>query len=704
MGRQPQTYDFNDLSGGVDYKSTPQKVADTDSSYSSNCDYTIDGCAASRLGSSFLSTVGLIPTPIAGNPEGLKTFIYQNADASITTQFTAAGTAIYDSFTTPTASVTGLDPSFPVPDFAMVSNQFDDYAIYGNGINTNLKYNGTWTNLSIVAPVVAPTLANSGAGTLPAGDYTYYVVFGRQTGGDIEQVSDNGPESTITIPINREITLSNIEVSTDPQVTCRIIYRKSPTSIGVYYRLTVINDNTTTSYVDNTAADGNIAEEITNTILPLTKIFEYYEDRFTSVDASDPKILRFSPNGKPWSYLATLSWVCDAEITCLVEFYNCLVIGTKNGAWVLKGSRSSDGSTILNSPKKFSSTIGIFNNDCAVGDKILYILGTDFKIYPIYPTDFDNELLRLRDPLSTKVDSILGQISLANKNKCRMAFYPAGDRTFVYVALPINSSSNSWVLTYNETQSLSRQEPVWAPWPYMNCATLATHVINNLPTLVTVDSYGFIWKRNDPTMYGDGAEENGIVTSATLNTLTDTTATWTPNIFRGTPFTMLTGGAKNQQNYVLSNSGDTIVLRDNWNVIPQAGDEYTGGGYDSTHFTNWKSITGNYNSIKQGFDFFCNLNAMGEYTVDIILQMQSERDQEEIIIPISLSSAGATWGNSIWAQFVWGGIQVFNQRERFFARFQRIRLGISSKKAGHPFQCNAVSFTVQDLGYLSGFS
>lgn len=701
MGKSLQTYNYEDLSGGVDYKSTPQKVAEQDSSYSTNCDYTTDGAVMSRYGSSFISTVGLVPTPIAGGPAGLKTFIYRNADGTIVKQFVAAGTDIYENFVTPVSVVSGLSAQLPVPDFQMVSNQFNDYAVWGNGIDTNLKFDGlTWTNLSIVAPITAPTLTNSAVGTLPAGDYTYYIVFGRQTGTDIEQVSDNGPTSTLTIPINRQITLSNIEVSTDPQVTCRIIYRKSPTSLGFYYQHAIINDNTTTSFVDNVAANGTILETITNFPTPKTKIFEYYFDSFVCVDADNPKLLKFSPNGAPWYYTAFLDWVSDSEITCLVKFYNNLVIGTRNGMWVLQGPRSNDGTTVANSPQKFSLSIGILNNDCAVGDNTLYVLGTDLKIYPIYPTDFGNELLRLRTPLSTKIDKLLGQISLANKAKCRMVFAPLGDRTFVYAAIPLTSNDNNYILTYNETQSLSRGEPVWAPWPDINMATLAMHNIDDENTLVGVDSYGFIWKLIDSTMYGDGAEENGFVTSATINTLTDSTANWTVNQFRGCPVSLIDTGAQNQQNYVDSNTVDTLTLRSNWNVIPEVDTVYTIGGFDSTHFTNWKSVTGNYNTIKQAFDFFVNLNALGEYDIDIIFEFQDGKNQESYTIPVSLSSSGATWGNSYWAQFVWGGVQVFNDRDYFNGRFQRVRIGISSKLAGHPFQCNAISLTVQDLGYL----
>lgn len=706
MGRELLSYDYQDLSGGVDYKSTPQKVAEPDSSYSSNCDYTVDGAAATRLGSSFLSVVGDIPTPILGGPAGLKTAIYQNADASIVTQVTAAGTDIWHSFITPVSAVSGLSGSFPVPDFEMASNQFDDYLIWGNGVDANLKYNGTWTNLSIVAPATPPTLANGGAGSMPAGEYTYYIVFARETGGTIEEVSDNGPEASITIAINESVDLTAIAVSSDPQVNARVIYRESPTSIGTFYRLTIIHDNTTTIYTDDSATDGSIAESITNILLPPTKIFEYYKERLVSVDAADPKIVHFSPSGKPWTYLPSLNWVSDAAVTCLFKFYNTLIIGTKNGIWVLPNDRSVDGATVSSTPQKFSLTIGILNNECACGDNILYILGTDLKVYPIYPTDFENELLRLRNPLSTKIDSVLGEISSAGLAKCRMTFYPAGDRTFIYMAVPIDSGTNSWILTYNETQSLNREEPVWAPWPLINAATIATHYIDGMPTLVTVDDYGFISKRNDPSIYGDGGEDNGIVSSATPTTLTDDTAAWTVNQWRGCPVSMLDGLAQNQQNYVVSNTIDTLTLRTAWNVTPTAGQEFTIGGYDSTHFTNWKSLTGNYNTIKQGFDFFSNLSAIGSYEVDIILQMQSEKIQEEIIIPVSLAAAGATWGNAIWSQFIWGGATVFNDRERFGfgERFQRIRFGIRSRKAGHPFQCNSVSFTAQDLGYLANFT
>jgi hypothetical protein len=96
----------------------------------------------------------------------------------------------------------------------------------------------------VTAPIAAPTTAVGAAGVLD-GDYlykyTYVNAYGETTGG---------LASTLVSPSDQKVNVSVIAASADPSVTARRLYRT--VDAGVVYKFLVqINDNTTTTYVDN---------------------------------------------------------------------------------------------------------------------------------------------------------------------------------------------------------------------------------------------------------------------------------------------------------------------------------------------------------------------------------------------------------------------------------------------------------------------
>jgi len=101
--------------------------------------------------------------------------------------------------------------------------------------------------LGIDAPATAPTLADSCVAGNPNGVYLYKVSF---VNAD-EFESNMGDSATITV-VNKQIDLTAIPLSDDPQVVARRVYRT--VAGGATYKLLVeIADNHTTSYRDNIA-------------------------------------------------------------------------------------------------------------------------------------------------------------------------------------------------------------------------------------------------------------------------------------------------------------------------------------------------------------------------------------------------------------------------------------------------------------------
>jgi hypothetical protein len=101
----------------------------------------------------------------------------------------------------------------------------------------------------IPAPSVAPTIADGGAGNLDAGDFVPVFTFYNQ--GTAAESNPSPAGATLTQVADRQLAWSNIGVSLSGQVNARRLYRTLPSQPGEYYFVAQINDNFTTTYVDN---------------------------------------------------------------------------------------------------------------------------------------------------------------------------------------------------------------------------------------------------------------------------------------------------------------------------------------------------------------------------------------------------------------------------------------------------------------------
>lgn len=696
MGLPLQTLSYYDLGGGLDLKSSPTKVAEADCTLGLNVDYSVDGAVATRNGSSIVNITTGIPAQISGAPTALAAFDYKRSNGTEVEVF-VAGTTIYHDFSTPVAVVTGLTANL-VPDMEFIVTNNNEYLVFGNGTDTNLKFDGTtWTNLSLPRPI-ASVASDNGAGTLGAGDYKYYVSFAVTVGGVIVQESQLSPVSnTLTLGASRQISIT-VPVCTETLLTgvtaqcnARVIYRISPTSVGVAYRQTTILDNTTTSYSDNTLANGTISADFNNQAAPNSAVFELNDyGQIIYVDASQKTDLYAAVAYEPWNVPVDSLVILDGPINCLKRCFGAVLSGTDKSIWVQDGNSTVD-------PRRISSYFGILNNRCAVGMGTLYIFATNNKFYTVSPTDFSQSEMRISEPYSVMIDPLISQITANSNSKICMEYYTKADVAKVVISCPISTSNNNRLIIYNETQSLIKGKPVWQYWDNINAAMLRQAKIDGEINLYSGDYNGFIWKLDDDTTYGDGSEDNGTVTSAGASTLTDSTATWTINEHVGKITRIIDGIGVDQFRTVVSNTATALTLDTAWTTSLNTTSKYTVGGYDAYHYTNWKSVLGSYDLLKQLWFIWVNANASGDYTISLILQFdfdQSTTNQETL--NITLVADNAVWGSFIWGAAIWGAQAVFQDRFRKYSRFRTVRVGFMNREAGQPFQINGFSMSVQN--------
>lgn len=203
-----------------------------------------------------------------------------------------------------------------------------------NGVNGNLKYDGTnvW-NMGIAAPGSAPTAASGGAGVL-TGAYSYKVTFYNSTLG--HESNPSAASNTFTAASN-QINLTGIPTSADTQVNQRRLYRTT-TGGGVWQFLATISDNTTTTYTDNNAdsALGTAVEATGNGVPPTVAMFAVYKG-FVFMVAKNSSRVWFSRQNAPNAVDSNDFRDLDADdgdvVTGIKRLYDYVVAFKNDSIW-----------------------------------------------------------------------------------------------------------------------------------------------------------------------------------------------------------------------------------------------------------------------------------------------------------------------------------------------------------------------------------
>lgn len=128
--------------------------------------------------------------------------------------------------------------------------------------------------------------------------YGIKLAFGATTGHTLTERWDFTCSALVANPCHQKVSLTSLPTSSDTQVDQRRVYRTTPGG-NDYYLVLIINDNTTTSFVDN-LPDGALGSYMRedNDVPPKGKFFAWWDNRLWIVD-EDENIIYYSRANKP---------------------------------------------------------------------------------------------------------------------------------------------------------------------------------------------------------------------------------------------------------------------------------------------------------------------------------------------------------------------------------------------------------------------
>lgn len=186
------------------------------------------------------------------------------------------------------------------------------------------------------APSSALTAVDGGAGAIAAGTYTYKVTFLYY---DFEESNGGTTSGGVTIAASRQISLSSIPVG-GYGVTARKIYREISTSPGLWRLVATINDNTTTTLIDNNATSTSLIPTDNNTPPNFKYIVQNLDRLWIAGIPGDPSVVQFSAAGLPDVYPIDNFIFCNSQdfITGLALFNDKVIVFNRNSFGQILGT------------------------------------------------------------------------------------------------------------------------------------------------------------------------------------------------------------------------------------------------------------------------------------------------------------------------------------------------------------------------------
>lgn len=469
---------------------------------------------------------------------------------------------------------------------------YDDFCWMVNGVDTMLKYDGTTvTNASIAPPISHPTWAGP-----PSGSGNWYAYLVTYTSADGQESAPFSLATSLTVepanPIDalNSLTINNVPLSPDAQVTGRNIYRSSVQASAAAARVDVYDaqlvgtlaDNTTTNFTD-TIEDTNRGALINldHDPAPLMDKIVVHQNRGFGFHGTT---LYFSILFNLWYWpqgIADQSIDADIftievgaddgyDITNILPYRNELLIFKKNAIYVLSGFDETDFTL---------SKLEVEHHVGCVGKRAAVVSGNwcyFLDVNGIYRTDGQIvDYIGLPEEAFFDPDNpnVTEKVNRAYMDDAVMIEYNRKPNNNIICMLP------SWVTEYNDVALVfDHKLSNWVHDMGYRGQSMTVRRFNNRDYLMRGDDVG--WIAIDDSLEGDGALISSISTGAAsfsnyatgpgsgTDTLEDTTLAMGIDAYVGYILFIKSGTGAGESKTILSNTATEFTVDSDWDDAP----------------------------------------------------------------------------------------------------------------------------------------
>ena len=392
--------------------------------------------------------------------------------------------------------------------------QQENHAFFGNGGVIPYKYNGTdWTRHGVYPPSMTVT-AHTGAAGNPTGAYQYKITY-------INSQSVEGNPSTAlgTFTVtNQKISLVCLPIA--PQswgVSARRIYR-TVTSGSTFLRVATISDNTTTTYLDDTA-DASLGAQVSTDkgVPPLYRAIIYHQRRLFML--ADDGLLWYTDLDEPYTVNTATNFIPIGDASTdypksLGVFANGVVVFGERYPWIvyMEDTTPANWKVIkVQTELSSKSTFGLFESDnklyfpAVQNDKFVgfaalkgNVIEPTATLLTVNTAGSELKSDRIEPDMFDVQESYIGNISsIVFQNKA-------------YIALtkdsPNTTNNRVYVMDFSIENLSKNQREAWIPWSGINVAQFA--ILNGILYYQSSTANGFVYRKDDTVYSDDGSAIN----------------------------------------------------------------------------------------------------------------------------------------------------------------------------------------------------
>jgi hypothetical protein len=397
----------------------------------------------------------------------------------------------------------------------------ENYIFIGNGVNGPYKWDGTnFTQHGVSAPVATASVASFTTGSL----VTNGVYMWKVTHVNSALVESNlGPAVTFTVSsAGLAVALTNIPVASFPSqgISSRRVYR-TLNGGSSFFRVTTLNDNTTTTYTDTTA-DANLgtAAPTDNGVPPQYNAICYLANILFVNDIANPNYVWYSTAGQPYTFPSTNFFKVGDKTSDLVKGFaaydNYLVVFCEQSTFINFMPNPADSSTWrqirTNSPYGSKSPYCLLRCNVKGEDVLLHpavqnkkfvgfgalkgaTLDPSISFQAVTAAGSDLQSQPIETDMFSVQETYLNNISgIVYKNKAYLSLtYSSGNTT--------NNRVYQWDFSISNLKK--EQKAVWVPWTGTPFNIQQFTIYGGKLYAATSSTSGFVYQIGDTGVYSD---------------------------------------------------------------------------------------------------------------------------------------------------------------------------------------------------------